>query len=68
VTSVDTANSTLTVLGQVLQVNGSTVFDASIRGGLAGLHAGDGVSAYALPDVLGHPVATRIEPASPSEP
>ena len=68
VTSVDMANGTLTVLGQVLQSNGSTVYDAAIRGGLTGLHAGDAVCAYALADALGRPVATRIELASASEP
>jgi hypothetical protein len=68
VTSSDIAGHTLTVLGQVLQINGSTVFDAAIQGGLAGLRPGDSVSVYALADALGEPVATRIEPASPSAP
>lgn len=67
VAAVDSAGRTLTVLGQTLQINGSTVFDAALHGGLAGLHAGDAVSVHALADAAGHPVATRIEPAAPGQ-
>ncbi|HWI11192.1 MAG TPA: DUF5666 domain-containing protein, partial [Burkholderiaceae bacterium] len=65
--NVDIAGHTLTVLGQTLQVNGSTVFDPALHGGLAGLHAGDMVSVHALADAAGRPVATRIEPAASGE-
>jgi len=65
--NVDIPGHALTVLGQTLQVNGSTVFDPTLHGGLAGLHAGDTVSVHALADAAGRPVATRIEPAAPGE-
>lgn len=67
VTAVDVSRRTLNVLGQTLHVNGSTVFDESMRAGLAGLHVGDVVSAHALADAAGQPVATRIEPAAMGE-
>jgi hypothetical protein len=62
--SSDVAGRTLTVLGQTLHVNGSTVFDSTLHGGLAGVHAGDIVSVHALADAGGRPVATRVEPAA----
>ena len=67
VTAVDVNGRTLNVLGQTLQVNGSTALDASMRTGLAGLHVGDVVAAHALADAAGRPVATRIEPATSGE-
>ena len=36
-TAVDTVNSVLTVLGQTVKITGTTVFDAGLVGGLAGL-------------------------------
>ncbi len=68
VSSSDVNGHTLTVLGQALQINGSTVFDPAIHGGLSGLRPGDKVSAYALADALGNPLATRIELANSNEP
>jgi hypothetical protein len=67
VASVDNAAGRLTVLGQALQTNSSTVFDPALQRGLAGLRVGDTVSAHALPDAAGNAVATRIEPADPGE-
>ncbi len=64
VMAVDVSGRSVNVLGQTLQVNGSTVLDASLRSGLAGLHVGDLVAAHALADAAGRPVATRIEPAA----
>lgn len=67
VMAVDLSGHTVNVLGQQLQVSGSTVFDASMHAGLAGLHVGDVISAHALADAVGRPVATRIEPATSGE-
>jgi hypothetical protein len=57
-----------TVLGQSVRVNGSTVFDASLHGGLAALKPGDVVSVHALAAAQGDAVATRVEPAASGEP
>lgn len=62
VSAVDTAGSTLTLLGQKVVVTPATVFDDSITGGLAGIVPGDVVEAHALYDpVLVQFVATRLE-------
>jgi hypothetical protein len=59
--SVDVPGSRLTVLGQVVRVTGTTVFDAA-AGGLAALAAGDTIEVYAQLDVNAQSyVATRIE-------
>lgn len=59
--SVDTANSSLVMLDQTVDVKPETVFDDSLTGGLAAL-AGKVVEAHAQPDVAtGHHVATRVE-------
>ncbi|HSN31834.1 MAG TPA: DUF5666 domain-containing protein, partial [Ideonella sp.] len=68
VAAVDVGARTLEVLGQTVQVDGSTVFDAALRGGLAAVRVGDVVSVHALADAGGHPLATRIEPAAAGEP
>ncbi len=68
VTSIDAAAGRLTVLGQTLQTNGSTVFDPALRGGLSGLRVGDTVSAHALATAAGNPIATRIEAAGAADP
>lgn len=61
--SIDGTASTLTVLGQTVVVTSSTVFDASIVGGLAGLTAGTVVEVHGLYDAANNrTVATRIEP------
>jgi hypothetical protein len=58
---VDVPGSRLTVLGQVVRVTGTTVFDAA-AGGLAALAAGDTIEVYAQLDVNAQSyVATRIE-------
>ena len=62
VTSVDTAASTLVVLGQTVEVTASTVFGESITGGLAGIAAGAVVEVHGLYDAAAAKVvATRIE-------
>lgn len=59
--SVDVPGSRLVVLGQVVRVTGTTVFDAA-AGGLAALAAGDAIEVYAQLDVNTQSyVATRIE-------
>lgn len=68
VASNDVGARSFSVLGQAVQVNGSTVFDAGLHGGLAALKPGDIVSVHALADAQGRPVATRVEPALPGEP
>lgn len=50
VDTIDAATGTLTVLGQRVQVRGSTVFGTPLRGGLYSLRAGDVVAVYAYAD------------------
>ena len=58
------ANS-FTVLGQTVLVDGATVFDERIAGGLQGLRAEDFVEVYAVFDAAALRYrATRVEPAS----
>ena len=61
--AIDRATSRLTVLGQLVDVNSTTVFDdASVSGGLPALALGDVVEVYALIDAAsGRYTATRIE-------
>ena len=60
--AVDSAASSFTLLGQTIKVNTSTVFDASIVGGLAGLSAGMVVEVHGLYDATSNStVATRVE-------
>jgi hypothetical protein len=62
ISAIDSTASTLTVLGQTIQVTTSTVFDASISGGLAGLNQGDVVEVFGLFDAANNRiVATRLE-------
>ena len=60
---VDAAAEQLVVLGQTVQINGATVFDAaSASGGLLALAVGDVLEVYALFDPSsGRFTATRIE-------
>jgi hypothetical protein len=60
--AIDGALSQLTVLGQTVVVTPSTVFDAGISGGLAGLQVNDVIEIHGLFDAAGNrTVATRIE-------
>ncbi len=60
--SVDAAAGALVVLGQAVQVTATTVFEAGISGGLAGIAAGAVVEVHGLYDAAsGRTVATRIE-------
>jgi hypothetical protein len=60
--TVDTAASTVTVLGQTVLITTSTVFDDSLTGGLAALTAGKVVEVYGILDPANaRIVATRIE-------
>jgi len=68
VADTDVGSRSFTVLGQSVRVNGSTVFDASLHGGLAALKPGDIVSVHALAAAQGDAVATRVEPAASGEP
>ena len=59
---VDTAASTVEVLGQTVLVTSSTVFDETLAGGLTALRAGDVVEVHGILDPAnGRIVATRIE-------
>jgi len=61
VQAVDTASSTLTVLGQTVKVNVDTVFDGLVTG-LSGVRTGSLLKIFALLDtVTGTYTATRIE-------
>ncbi len=60
--AIDSTASTLTVLGQTVLVTPSTVFDAGISGGLAGLTTGAVIEIHGLYDAAkSRTVATRIE-------
>ncbi len=62
VEAVDAAAGTLTVLGQGVDVTGTTVFDDSLAGGLAAVVSGAVVEVHGLLDsATGRIVATRIE-------
>lgn len=61
--AVDTAATTLTLLGQTVLVTTSTVFDAALTGGLAGITVGNVYEVFGLFDPANHRfVATRIAP------
>ncbi len=65
ITSLDAAGSTFVVLGITVTVNASTVFDASISGGIAGLAADQVVEVHGLFDAATNGItATRVEPES----
>ncbi len=60
--TIDTAASTVQVLGQTVLVTTSTIFDESLAGGLAALRTGTIVEVYGILDPSsGRVVATRIE-------
>lgn len=62
VSAVDTVASTLTVLGQVVDITTTTVFDDSLAGGLSAVATGAVVEVHGLADAAtGHLVATRVE-------
>ena len=61
--TVDTAASTVRVLGQTVLVTTSTVFDSTLAGGLSALSAGAVIEVHGILDPAnGRVVATRIEP------
>ena len=63
VSAVSTGATTLTLLGQTVLVTTSTVFDASISGGLTGITVGGVYEVHGLFDPVNKRfVATRIEP------
>lgn len=65
VTAVDTTANTITVLGQVVDVTSTTVFDDSLGAGLAAVTAGTVIEVHGLRDAAtGRIVATRVEPES----
>lgn len=65
VASVDAAAATFTMLGQVVEIKSTTVFDDSLTGGISALTVGKVVEVHALFDATtGHYVATRIEDKS----
>jgi hypothetical protein len=60
--AIDTAASTVQVLGQTVLVTGSTVFDSTLAGGLAALAGGAVVEVHGIQDTPNQRiVATRIE-------
>lgn len=68
VTAIDTANNTLTIAGTVISVTPSTVFDAAITGGLAGIAVGDRIEVHGFANATsGTATATRIEKADPAD-
>jgi Domain of unknown function (DUF5666) len=62
VEGIDVAAKQLTVLGQIVEVSDTTVFDDSLAGGLAALAVGDIVEVHAqFNNANGHYLAKRIE-------
>ncbi len=61
VDAIDAAANQLSVLGQVVQLNASTVFDDDLRGGLAALQVGQIVEINGYFTSAGHYAATRID-------
>jgi len=62
VEAIDTTAKQLTVLGQLVEVSDTTVFDDSLAGGLAALAVGDIVEVHAqFNNANGHYLAKRIE-------
>ncbi|MFL6579645.1 MAG: DUF5666 domain-containing protein [Burkholderiales bacterium] len=60
--SIDMLARKITMLGQLVDVNSTTVFDDSLTGGLTALTVGDVIEVYALFDgANGNYSATRIE-------
>ena len=60
--SIDTAASSITVLGQPIDIGSTTVFDDSLGGGIGALSVGTVVEVHALLDTsTGRYAATRIE-------
>ncbi len=58
----EVGSSTLTVLGQVIDVTEATVFDSSLAAGISAVAVGAVVEVHGVPDTAtGHLVATRIE-------
>ena len=67
VEAVDLGAGTATVLGQTVQVTAATVFDPSLRGGIASLRIGQAVAVFALPDAGSQRyLAMRVEQAQGS--
>jgi hypothetical protein len=67
VQAINATASTFTVLGQPVQVTQSTLFDASLAGGLSALTTGQVVEVYAMYDAVAGSYAARlVEPASAS--
>lgn len=65
--AVDVADGSLTLLGQRVTVDASTVFDDRLPGGLGGLVPGQLVEVYAEFDAAAQRYrATRVEPATPA--
>jgi len=63
VESADATAGTITILGQTVDVNVDTVWDAALTGGIGGLTAGEVLKVYALYDsATGRYVASRVEP------
>ena len=61
--TINTAASTVQVLGQTVLVTSSTVFDSTLSGGLSALTAGAVIEVHGILDPAnGRVVATRIEP------
>ncbi len=62
VSALNTAANTLTVLGQVVDIASSTVFDSSLSGGLSAVLVGAVIEVHGTLDAAtGHITATRIE-------
>jgi Domain of unknown function (DUF5666) len=63
ITSIDITASAIVIMGVTVEVTSSTVFDASISGGLSSLETGDVVEVHGLFDAAhNRVVATRVEP------
>lgn len=61
VSAINAAAGTLTVLGQLVQITPTTVFDHDLRGGLAAVAVGMVVEVYGFLQPSGQYLATRID-------
>ena len=61
VSAINAAAGTLTVLGQLVQITPTTVFDDDLRGGLAAVAVGMVVEVYGFLQPSGQYLATRID-------
>ncbi len=61
ISAINAAAGTMTVLGQLVRITATTVFDDDLRNGLASLAVGQIAEVYGLMNAAGEYTATRVE-------